>query len=1443
MNKAEQQGVELVVKGFAGFLAQLGAAAKAVDSFGKKTEAAAVKSSVAAGAVGELNKQITSLNRRAGSASSNMAAMASSVSALGKAARTFSQNSGAMQQFVTSFSQAGGQAGKLTQSIQQLTANLESYMGTKDRAMQNTSGFSLVMDVLGGVANRVSGILGGVLRGAFSALGGVLAGVKSAIEGLISPLASFAKRVAEIAAGISLVDFLRGVGNRIKELSGDVAAAASNFQKLTIQFTTLAARDIADETGQTIAASYGAASERAQQLLAWVKEIAVTTPFTGAEIARTLAMANAMGLSIGAAQRLTLAVGDFTAAMGLEDETMYRIIYNFGQMQAMGKITGREIRDLATSFVPMERILKEMAAEVGMNADEFRKLALEGGVPVQRFFEKFIDMAEHDFPGAMEKMSQTMQGVENNFRDFLELVIGSELLGPVWDRMAASASKALKSLLTGDIRRSFQLIGQVLGRAFDTVAPAIDNLVQAVGAGMSNILRAMGIAQGGVHGFGVALAFMAILASRAFTALANLISDLISKHIMKLPQLANNMRTWGFNLIQSFANGMAAAVVAVVKVLSAIIRVITSFLQAHSPPKALPDLPKWGMAAMASYLHGFTEADFTILESVQGPIKDALSILTETGQIGEIAAGKTFRDISVALARALSSGTVDEGLLAKIAGTTKPLGALGKEIAELVRRQLALAGASAKLERQQRALTIAEEAEERVARRLKLAQEVERDFQRKLDAAKAAQDAAERRVEEAKKRESDTRAGLNAQVREYNQLLRSGGDKSALQLKLRQVNAQEQVARQATEARKNAELEVEAAKFMVEAAKAQVEAARRRIEELETARERAQDVVDLEQSRLEKIQAENEELERQIKLQEELVQQLIDITRAQIIQPETPETGGEGAATPAEEEGAFGALPPLGGLGVEDFTGEIDSIFKEAEGLVDAFLAQISQAWEDLKKKIDTKGLGKQFQDLWDQLSKIDWAGAVGKLGDLWTLIFGNEKKEGWIDRIDWAKLGSDIRTFTDGVGSFLTLMKDSAWPIIRDNLDRINTSFKNLTGSTDAIKAILVALAIPVFAITIALAGLSGAVASTMEWMDKIRTKLGLAGLSFDTLGNTVKSVAALIIITLTAPFVFIGGFVEGVIKFFENLRERLVGRSIIPEMMQRIYDVITGKLTAIANWIPTKLGEIAGTFRTKFEEFRGIAQSKFEEIRGIADGFVNDVKTNISTGLEAIRTNWDERMEGYRATAQEKFDAIHSRIETIRESIETSVETLTGNVKTAWDGILSGAGSIVNAWSGAWDSINKKISDIATPIKNTIQGIIDKIGNAIDNITNLNDKKVGQNTIPKGGGSTPPGTTTLPPHAGGGRMRAGEPGIVGERGWEMWMPDVNGWIMNQQQLKAVVAGALMRSAVAAGPRVAGVSGDRVVNVNFNGLTISNGMEQAQFEARVVRVIRKEFS
>jgi len=324
------------------------------------------------------------------------------------------------------------------------------------------------------------------------------------------------------------------------------------------------------------------------------------------------------------------------------------------------------------------------------------------------------------------------------------------------------------------LNASFQNISDTLGQF---VLPAWTSFLQGVNAIVGAFSSA--ISEGGAFypilvNLGAALS----IAADGFKALAERGAEWINNLSIDWTQdmggIAESAIQWGADIVTNFAVGILDAANTVLTwAMEQIGNILLFWMGPGSPPRMAPNLDKWGMAAFESYLHGMTEADFGILESVQGPLKKVLE-------------GPQFANVSKALAGALEGGD-RAGALDILA---KSSAQFGNDIAELARREFALADAT-------QAVTDAENA---------------------LLAAQNRAAAANKKVA--------------TSTREYNRLLREGASQDILDAQLARINASEKEAVAARKAITTSETGLEDAKSRVDVLKEQVDWQKRFIQQL-----------------------------------------------------------------------------------------------------------------------------------------------------------------------------------------------------------------------------------------------------------------------------------------------------------------------------------------------------------------------------------------------------------------------------------------------------------------------------------------------------------------------------------------------------------------------------------------------------------------------------------
>ncbi len=292
------------------------------------------------------------------------------------------------------------------------------------------------------------------------------------------------KRIGEIAIGMNLSNLIWNLGTRIKDTGVQAVTAAGDFQLLTVRLRGLIQREQAETKDTPFSESLEYATEKAQELSFWVSNIAVKSIYKAEDIAKVYTLAMAYDMTSEEAKKLTMDVLNFATGMGLQDEAMVRIVENFGQMIAAGKMTGTELRDLSRgAFLPVNRILGIMGESLGLTQQQMnslradmRKLNNEEGVDLKGFFEAFSTMVGRDFPNALENASESWNVVVSNIDDFIESVIGWRVITPILDVVAKRMSRFLESLMGENTIKSLSSIGEGFGYVTDRIFNLVDSI-------------------------------------------------------------------------------------------------------------------------------------------------------------------------------------------------------------------------------------------------------------------------------------------------------------------------------------------------------------------------------------------------------------------------------------------------------------------------------------------------------------------------------------------------------------------------------------------------------------------------------------------------------------------------------------------------------------------------------------------------------------------------------------------------------------------------------------------------------------------------------------------------------------------------------------------------------------------------------------------------------
>jgi tape measure domain-containing protein len=207
--------------------------------------------------------------------------------------------------------------------------------------------------------------------------------------------------------------------NALGGLTVEGVQAYASFERLGMSLQTLSAREAmssgaAKNMGQALAISSGKASE----LVSWIQQLAVKSPFTREGVATAFRQAMAYGFASDEAKRLTQAMIDFAAGSGASEGAMSQVALALGQIKAKGHLAGQEILQLVNAGIPVQQIL---ADAFGKSTAEITKMTEQGLIPANAAIEAIVQSLERDFGGAAERQATSIAGLISSLSDLKDI--------------------------------------------------------------------------------------------------------------------------------------------------------------------------------------------------------------------------------------------------------------------------------------------------------------------------------------------------------------------------------------------------------------------------------------------------------------------------------------------------------------------------------------------------------------------------------------------------------------------------------------------------------------------------------------------------------------------------------------------------------------------------------------------------------------------------------------------------------------------------------------------------------------------------------------------------------------------------------------------------------------------------------------------------------------
>jgi len=286
------------------------------------------------------------------------------------------------------------------------------------------------------------------------------------------------------------------VNAKMAELGASGSKVIGVYKKVTEQF-------ISDAEAKEMAA------KTSKELLGWIEQLAIKSPFTQDGIQSAFKTAMAYGFitdqaadlmvktgqldekqraNTVTAQRLTQAMIDYASGAGLSPEIMDRVSLALGQIQARGKLAGQEVMQLTEAGISVDAIL---AQAFGKTTNEIVAMREKGLIPADQAILAITQSLERDFGGAAAAQTQTFAGLVSSLSDIKTIGLREFFTGTF---------EALQPYLAGFTDWASTLgpklaeIGATLGGAVAGALQTISGLIQSFQTGgVGGVLGALGL--------------------------------------------------------------------------------------------------------------------------------------------------------------------------------------------------------------------------------------------------------------------------------------------------------------------------------------------------------------------------------------------------------------------------------------------------------------------------------------------------------------------------------------------------------------------------------------------------------------------------------------------------------------------------------------------------------------------------------------------------------------------------------------------------------------------------------------------------------------------------------------------------------------------------------------------------------------------------------------
>lgn len=344
------------------------------------------------------------------------------------------------------------------------------------------------------------------------------------------------------------------------------------------------------------------------------------------------------------------------------------------------------------------------------------------------------------------------------------------------------------------------------------------------------------------------------------------------------------------------------------------------------------------------------------------------------------------------------------------------------------------------------------------------------------------------------------------------------------------------------------------------------------------------------------------------------------------------------------------------------------------EFLTETLMPRIEKAWSAIQSGIIT--ILPIFQAIWGAISKVIEV-AVGTIGEtLMPDLIGAFEA---IKAFDWEAILKVITTVGIVIGAVFTTVLGVVVGVVKGvaaGLKKAAELFKDITESINKV----------------------------------------FKAFAEKDIKKGIKEFGKLIIKGITLPFKVIfkvvQEFVKGFLKFFENLRIKLVGRSIIPDMMKAIFTTIKNVFDDIIKIVREWINNVISFFEDLARDVIAAWVELWDDVKRVIDDAVKKVEKFIVDLIDTVTRAWDDFVEDIENAWDTLWDNVKSAIDTAITNIESAIAIFVGNIERVWNTFTS---TIETAWNTLWTNVQTAITtafvNIVTAVSTGMQNILDAI------------------------------------------------------------------------------------------------------------------------------------